>query len=123
MSIRLSMPYTRPQISIALWGLCQRRATREVPGLRKASLAGRNNGEQPTFGAAFRLVHPRRLKPIVQNVRVDVSALGPGDGPASNCHGTERGRITAGRLEHRAVEVRLKVDLPLRAVVEAGSAP
>ena len=59
-----------------------------------------------------------RLPSVIQHVRIDVCAIRPDDRPQLGIdrHGGEQHRVMPQRLEDRSAQVRLQVNLTLRAV-------
>jgi hypothetical protein len=69
------------------------------------------------------LFHPGGLEIVKEDIRVDIGAIVPGNGPTLNSHGLEHFRIAADRLKDGSVQERLQIDFPLRVIVKGNQHP
>jgi hypothetical protein len=69
------------------------------------------------------LLHPGGLEIVVEDIRVNIGAIIPGNGPPLNSHGLKHFGTAADRLKNGSVQERLQVDFPLGVIIKGNQYP
>ena len=59
---------------------------------------------------------PGRCEAVIEDIRVNICSIRPGNSAFLNMHGAKQGRVTANRLEYWPSQVDIKIHFPMSAI-------